>query len=436
MTRETPPHYRETTPQPEVAKRARDVVFAVEAATAAEPATLDMIAGPKYNYSLAEMLDGQLRAIDELWDRHEALFFREDAPLYGVRESADLDYEAIRDLSLSTIKAREEEADSYRGVLLGLSVLQLAAGGARLAQEPAVGVVNLDTKHDVGGALAHRGGKAAADAFTASFPGCWKGDAFSLPAARLSYMRDLMDTHLAFWENKLHLLYTGLDDMRPDLRDMALKIIPRFPEKVLREDIHSLRGRPPRSFLKKGYVRLAEAAIESTQRVSSGADFSGNLAEIGSFIVEALDTAIAEGYTPAESLRIVAQNALVLSELVDRTATGRPSPGNDKHMMHLSGDRENPVLTIDYPPAIAPSTYSEALIERLHARAERGSVCPARSLVQITAGGKTHQHLLTFTEGVREQFGTQPLILQEIGGKTYADPALLITNYALLSHFR
>lgn len=400
---------------PEISRRAGRFIADIEAATFESPASLDVLV----DGDILSMLEKQLGDVEELYDRHSSLFFE------GGRLTSrdEFDYEAILTHSRDVLRALKIQEAPIRAGGLGLATLQFAEAAGRAARNPSILHIQDCTAQDVPGLIADKTGQLAREAF-GIYQGRLAGDIFKAPPGRMGYVGSLAETCYGFWSSAL-----GLGAVQGKVRDKANSLIAAFPAKIIRADIHSFHGRPPRDIMRNEYYLRPMEELKETLETGRAEAWSskGNMRDAVPFVFQVLDTAMAYGYSAEDSLRIAAHNGAVMARLTERRFNDLPIDGYDdkrtfipsKDKFRLIDDDVLPTLMIDHPTASV--------------REQATGICSARNLIPLKGDGPTHRNIQDFSIAMTEIIGVEPPVLQNIGATVYANPAALAFSYAIFA---
>ncbi len=414
--------------KPNLSKKASEYVATIEVTSPELSVSLDMLVE---GGDIMATLQERLVEIDELYERHNELFFKDGR----LTPRDKLDYEAILALSHKVIHKLEAHDSVFRTAALGLAVLQFAEAGSRAAHDPSLLIVSDYNEQTLPKMIADKSGDLAEQAFE-TFQDSLQGDIHALPPGRLGYLGCLMDTHYDFWSQ------VRVASSKPQgIREKANHILSLFPAKAAAWDTHSSFGRPSQAIAREGLYVQAMIEFEETLRTGKATawDPYGNTRDVTPFILEVLDLSMARGYSADESLQIAAYNSTTMGRLTERRRDGMPIDSWDedyiatltKDSLRLEDDKEMPRLVIE--EAKLDKDIPADQTQRQQVRSQKAGTCVARDLVLLKQNGKTHQNILTFSGAMRELVGVEPPILRQVGNEVYVDPAALTFCYVLFT---
>jgi hypothetical protein len=414
---------------PEVARRASDLILAVETASPEAPTSLDVLVD---SGDIGEEMEGWLRTADRLHARHDELFSSsQETPDLNLETSYSRDFKSTITLSRQIIAEVKAQQQVIRAAVLGLATLQFAEAGACLANDSSLVVVD-DDSNDIVRAIADRSGRLANDVFDSSLASCIRGDINKIPDPRTGYLGSLVDTHYGFWTAETWNDLKTIARISPEIFAKRQELISQFPVKSMMYDVHSWLGRPSPGRIREQYVHVMKAFQETLQNgESAGHDATINTHDAVPFIFEVLNAAIRRGYSPEGCLRLAVRDSAEIGRLTERTKAGWPIIGNEA--IRYEGRADNPQLVIDFPEPISRRGIPEEVVKKLYTRDKHGSICPARHPVAIRRNGETQRKIKLLSGAVYDRIGVQPPIIQEVEECSYVDPAALMINYILLA---
>jgi hypothetical protein len=357
---------------PEVSRLASSLIRAVEEATPQVPVSLGVFGGNK-DSGLLERLHQEVETTDALYDRHEELFFGSHA-LSDEQTQLDI-AQLTHDVVAHTTK-KSVFHSFFRGVLLGLEVMQLAEGGKRMAHNPSF-VMSDDPETMAKTVSVLSSERVFEDIFAARI----RGDLSQLPVPRLTYPGHLMDTHYDFWQTRLYRGTSVLPTFK--VQEKVERLFPQFPRKTRQFDAHSFIGRPDRGVARKLYTRqLAAFEASLSTGASTGAETADNLIPTFELLSRVCTAGSAQGYSIPDCFKIIRW----------------------------------PKVT-----------------ETLRRVDEQGGSCPARYYVELVSDCETAQNLKILYGAVHEHVGAPLRFLQERDQTLYVYPSALNIAYALLA---
>lgn len=399
--------------------------FIATAETSPDPVCIDEFLYT--DLSAQEVLRNSLDKAKEFSKRHKALFDLSDIP-YVYPKGREKEILALTAELIEQVKAEQR---IYWSVSLGLETLKNAEVAAQLAADSSLALVPLD--EDIQASLGDKVCTLTDGAFD-SFAHKITGSISKWPQARLGYPGQLLDIHYGFWRERRKLLRLDTSGALPAgmLEEDIQKVLSLAPKKTRLIDTHSLAGRPDRKDMEESYQTKISAFLQSLEAGESdpgSAAVSAPLAVKLSFM--ALDSALHHGYSSKETLRITAQNSPAIGRLTrrvtDNVANLHPS------MFHFIGSRTHPLLVIDHPKTQPESHLTEDIADKLERRDQDGGVCVVRNPIPLQPNGRTHQNVISFLGATKNRIGATPVLLREVKGTIYLDPAALAVGNALLA---
>ena len=400
---------------PEISRRASQFLADIETATLESPASLDVLVD---RGNLVSTLENQLGDIEELYDRHAGLFF--DGGRLTPRD--ELDYEAILNLSRDVLRTLKRQEAPIRAGGLGLATLQFAEAAGQAGRDPSLLRIQDHTTQDLPEQIINKTGQLAREAFE-MYQGRIAGDIFKVPAGRMGYIGSLAETCYQFWSSALNL-----GTVQGDIRNKASALTSAFPAKIIRADIHSLHGRPPRSIMRDElYLRPMEALKETLETRKARAWSSKNTRDAAPFVFQVLDNAMVSGYSAEDSLRIATHNSAIMARLTERRLDDIPIDGHDDNRIFIPSKDRFRFIEDDILPTLV---IDHSVV---NTREQVTGMCTARNPILLRKEGPTHRNIQDFSTTMAEIIGVEPPVLRNVGADVYADPAALTFSYVIFA---